>query len=769
MSRNKYLTFGLALILLLAQQAQGAVSNWQKGASFAPRTTTEFSSDLFKQSVLNLKNTGADYATLVIPYYQASLSATTMSPGKDTPTDQSLVDAITYVHAQGMKVNLKPHLQIAGSTAWRANIAPSDRPTWYASYEGMLKHYAGIAQTNHVEQITIGTELINMASSYVSSSNTAAWRGIIDRLRPVYSGLLTYSANWGAGDWYDEKKDIGFWDKLDSIGISAYFYMTPGSSYTMQQLADKWDQYNTTQIKPLADKWAKPVIFTEVGYRSIDGALIRPPQWENTGTFDGQEQADAYEALFSYWNSQSFMQGVQWWEWRSDPNAGGIGDNSFTPQNKLAQQVMAKWFGGSTGPTMAFGTSSTVSPNSAVGNTTQVATKISNLGSPVPNFLVDIEFINSSGSKVNQQVFENQSLGVGENKTLQSTWTPNQTGNYKVKVGIFSPNWSQLIYWNDNAASISVGPGTNPPPTPTPVPPPSPTPTPPPGSETRYLSDLAWDSATSGWGPIEKDMSNGEQAAGDGHPITIDNVTYSKGLGVHANSKITYNVANCSTFTADVGIDDEVTTGGSVVFQAFGNNTKLYDSGLLWYNYNARKVNVNIAGFTTLDLIVTDGGNGVAKDHADWADAKITCATQPSPIPTPTPLPPPSPSPSPTPAPPPSPSPTPNPPPPPPPPINANIDVWWPSNGATISGVQPFQAIINSLPINSYAMFWQVDGGTLNLMNNDSSNGYEHKRAWVDVSGWWWKSNGPYTLNFIAKDSNGNIISQKSVEIYIAH
>ena len=78
---------------------------------------------------------------------------------------------------------------------------------------------------------------------------------------------------------------------------------------------------------------------------------------------------------------------------------------------------------------------------------------------------------------------------------------------------------------------------------------------------TKFLSDLTWTSMTNGWGPAEKDMSNGEQAAGDGHPISIRGKVYAKGLGVHAVSNIVYNLTtagSCTTFTSDVGVDDEV-------------------------------------------------------------------------------------------------------------------------------------------------------------------------------------------------------------------
>ena len=54
---------------------------------------------------------------------------------------------------------------------------------------------------------------------------------------------------------------------------------------------------------------------------------------------------------------------------------------------------------------------------------------------------------------------------------------------------------------------------------------------------------MPWLSHDNGWGPVEKDTSNGERPAGDGHPITISGAVYTKGLGVHAPSAVEYYTA----------------------------------------------------------------------------------------------------------------------------------------------------------------------------------------------------------------------------------
>ncbi|RPJ85398.1 MAG: hypothetical protein EHM13_01155, partial [Acidobacteria bacterium] len=100
--------------------------------------------------------------------------------------------------------------------------------------------------------------------------------------------------------------------------------------------------------------------------------------------------------------------------------------------------------------------------------------------------------------------------------------------------------------------------------------------TPPPGAG-PYLTDREWVSATNGWGPVERDTSNGEQAAGDGGPITLNGKAYLRGLGVHAPSEIRYRIdAGCSGFVADIGVDDEVGTNGSVRFEVLVDGIGAY-------------------------------------------------------------------------------------------------------------------------------------------------------------------------------------------------
>ena len=135
-----------------------------------------------------------------------------------------------------------------------------------------------------------------------------------------------------------------------------------------------------------------------------------------------------------------------------------------------------------------------------------------------------------------------------------------------------------------------------------------------------YTSDLTATSSTVGYGTIQKDKSI------NGNPITLNGTTYAKGIGTHAASTITYNLAGkYSYFVSDVGIDSEEDGKGNgyVDFQVYGDGTLLYDSGVLT-NDQVGHIDVSVAGVQSLQIIATNGVAGtIDYDHADWAGAEL--------------------------------------------------------------------------------------------------------------------------------------------------
>ncbi|MFJ8938995.1 NPCBM/NEW2 domain-containing protein [Streptomyces sp. NPDC102365] len=147
-----------------------------------------------------------------------------------------------------------------------------------------------------------------------------------------------------------------------------------------------------------------------------------------------------------------------------------------------------------------------------------------------------------------------------------------------------------------------------------------------PPSGTSNLGALPWLSTTNGWGPVERDTSNGESAAGDGGPLTINGAVYATGLGVHAESTVEYYTGGaCESVGAQVGVDDEEGADGSVAFEIWADGTKVASTGVLTNADAARALVADVSGAQVVRLVVTDGGDGITSDHGDWASAQLTC------------------------------------------------------------------------------------------------------------------------------------------------
>jgi hypothetical protein len=229
-----------------------------------------------------------------------------------------------------MKVMLKPHVDIK-TGQWRGDIIPSLE--WFSSYKDYLVHYAKLANLYSVELFSIGTELVNTTTPNWQS----AWEDIIKEIRGVFSGPLVYDANW------DEYKTIGFWDKLDFVGIDAYFPLTSKKDPTKEELTVAWKGYAMDIDKWLKEKQInKPVIFCEIGYSSADGTNIQP--WSDLSkseeTIDQQEQADALDAMLTTCSAFPWFKGFYWWNYFPQERWSPLG---YIIRGKIAEEVFSEW------------------------------------------------------------------------------------------------------------------------------------------------------------------------------------------------------------------------------------------------------------------------------------------------------------------------------------------------------------------------------------------------------------------------------------------
>lgn len=302
------------------------------GISYNSYHQTELATQASDEVIKKIYELNARYAAIVVLWYQNTLDESLMfaedSLGGRTPQDEAIAHAVNTMHELGIKVMLKPHIDVY-SGEFRGDIYPDNE--WFDNYENFILHYAQLAERYNVELFCVGTEL----AEATMPKWQRRWRDIIEKVRNVYSGKLVYAAN------HDEYEQVKFWDALDYVGIDAYFALTKDYDPDKKQLVKAWEEI-AADIENWREQAApdKPVIFTEIGYASVDGANKMP--WTlPTDRPDEKEQADCLDAVIEVMSQKDWFKGMFLWESlvRSDTSPLG-----YSVWGKQAQEVLSKWY-----------------------------------------------------------------------------------------------------------------------------------------------------------------------------------------------------------------------------------------------------------------------------------------------------------------------------------------------------------------------------------------------------------------------------------------
>lgn len=244
---------------------------------------------------------------------------------------------IDQLRQKSIKIMLKPQIWV-----WRGEYTgfiemknEEDWKTLENSYSKFIMEYAELAEETKAEILCIGTELEKFIEK-----RPEYWNNLINQIKAVYKGKLTYAANW------DEYKRTPFWGKLDFIGLDAYFPVSDSKTPTMEECREGWKAHKET-IKATALKYEKPILFTEYGYRSVDYTGKEPWRYDRSmNQVNLEAQVNATKALFEeFWKEEEWFAGGFIWKWFHNHTAsGGEKNNQFTPQNKPVEQVLKAYY-----------------------------------------------------------------------------------------------------------------------------------------------------------------------------------------------------------------------------------------------------------------------------------------------------------------------------------------------------------------------------------------------------------------------------------------
>lgn len=293
-----------------------------------------YGSDVSKATMKSLQPRGVRWLSLTPFGFQSSLSSTEVRhvgryPGGET--DERTIAEIRAARALGFEVLLKPHVWIRRGE-FRGHIDPGSEEgwrAWFESYGRWMLRYAVMAEQESVPILAIGTEFGSSARNHPKR-----WRALIDAIREVYGGELVYCANW------DEASDVQFWDRLDYVGIQFY---PPLSSRGVKASPDAMElrmEGYVAEMERISQASGKPVLITEVGYRSAEGTLARPHLWperDKDVVVSQGEQLLGYRTFFRGVRSSEAIAGAFIWKWFTDPSLEEEGPTGFSPMGKPAE------------------------------------------------------------------------------------------------------------------------------------------------------------------------------------------------------------------------------------------------------------------------------------------------------------------------------------------------------------------------------------------------------------------------------------------------
>jgi hypothetical protein len=252
---------------------------------------------------------------------------------------KNIARAIRMAHERGLSVMLVPHLWVE-SGDWRAKIDPGTDEgwaRWSRSYGDFVTAWARVAEEEHAEIFSAGVEL----RSWVTTGRAPSFFDVLSRIRGVYHGLVTYSANW------DDVDDTIILGAIDMIGINAFYPLADRDRATESELLAGGERVRA-KVHKLGETWQKPVLFTEIGYTTRPDPAIRPWEWPDDMKrvrVDEHAQALAYRSLVRPLLDEPDFAGFFVWRVYADPDdVSQEAEWGFSPRGKLAERVVRDAF-----------------------------------------------------------------------------------------------------------------------------------------------------------------------------------------------------------------------------------------------------------------------------------------------------------------------------------------------------------------------------------------------------------------------------------------
>lgn len=325
-----------------------------RSVAFTSWGTDSFGSEEAKRAVDWAKCLGASDVAFVTENYFDPRSDSIIDRHELSGPNGALLKLVHYAKARGLRVMIKPHylnVQTGNNLAFPV-YRPRRPDRFFASLSENIQRHAAIAAASQADRLVIATEMGGQITGYAYHDH---WTTLIRTVRRIFSGNLTYAAtvstDWPDSESANEAAFVSFWPQLDEAGFDIYPTLTTqpdtstGELIALHYRNDR-GQNTVEHVRELVERVGIPVLFTELGIRSMAGTLGASGDWELKGGADQRIQANALEAAMTVWSREGvgWLLGINLWEIRIN-DYPGAGDTGYDFRGKLAEKVVGSWFG----------------------------------------------------------------------------------------------------------------------------------------------------------------------------------------------------------------------------------------------------------------------------------------------------------------------------------------------------------------------------------------------------------------------------------------
>ena len=334
-----------------------------------------FTDDALRQIMREFRAHGFDvYLTLAIESFQNLTDTAAEHPMKrmqlGDPGDAEAGVPLDHVYCPECAWPIRPEFW-----PWRPSHPGHERfvAEFWESYTQQAVHFARMAQEEGVRMYSLGTETDRL---FRTRSDGHYWvndfrrelRTLVERVRAVYSGLLTYDmGNKAFTDEFFEAGSRQLWADLDLdvIGASAWFPLTdsrPSEVLSVESLRREYDRLFRDHLIPVAAlNPGLPMVFLEYATTDTVESPANPAAYPENGMVvfsdtngngldDGQEvQDNMYRALFETMEAHpGLVYGAFFWDtWIIASEGAWTGPlmyRTYSFRGKLSEETVREWY-----------------------------------------------------------------------------------------------------------------------------------------------------------------------------------------------------------------------------------------------------------------------------------------------------------------------------------------------------------------------------------------------------------------------------------------